>query len=100
LERARPSVSNDESMPSVSHDELERAFHIWNGVEDTSMDSVSDDELRSDDEVQSPTPSVSHDDELHRPLKSSKLQQGLAAVAYYLLAFFSTCLGICKEMAT
>jgi hypothetical protein len=97
LERARPSVSDDESMPSVSHDELERAFHIWNGVEDTSMPSVSDDELRSDDEMQSPTPSVSHDDELHRPLKSSKLQQGLAAVASYLLAFFLHVLAYVKR---
>jgi hypothetical protein len=42
-------------------------------------------------------PSVSHDDELHRPLESSKLQQGLAAVAYYLVAFFLHVLAYVKR---
>jgi disease resistance protein RPM1 len=87
------------------------SFFIWNGVDDTSMPcvsddelfhstrtSVSDDELKRDDELQSPMPFVSHDDELHIPLeRSSQLRQELATVPYYLHAFFLHVLAYVKR---
>jgi hypothetical protein len=85
-------------MPSISNDELERARPSISDDESRhSRHSVSDDELKSDDEMQSSMPSVSHDEELHKPLESSKLQQGLAAVTSYLVALFLHLLSYVKK---
>lgn len=63
--------------------------------------SMCDDGLYGDDELQMPTASVS-DEELNKPppFQHSKLQYGLAALAYYLLAFFRYVLAFVKKWSS
>ncbi|CAO1943300.1 unnamed protein product [Urochloa humidicola] len=67
------------------------SFHLWDGGDDISMPSHSDD----DDESQRPMASNSGDDELDRPMK---LQRGLLALIYcYFLAFFQHVLAFLRK---
>lgn len=101
-ERESDSSSDDEwetesgdefpgPMPSISDNELQRPGP-----------SMCDDELYGDGKLQIPTASVSDEEsDIPPPFQhTSKLQYGLAALAYYVLAFFQYVLGFVKKWSS